>query len=257
MVDISKGRYWDFGWQLIDGCIPCSPGCDHCWSASLTHRFNFQWTDKGRFNGKITVHPEKLSIPLKRRKPTVYAIWNDLFHEDVPQDFIGEIFEIINQCPQHNFLLLTKRHEGAVAAWQWLGEGDDAPCLDNFPFGNVWSGLTVCNQQEADEKIPIFLRVPGKKFLCHEPALEAIVPKPEWLKEISVLISGGETGHGARPSYPGTFRADRDQCETAGVSFFFKSWGDYFKKGVKKRDLSSSNRILDGRTHDDLPWVQP
>jgi protein gp37 len=83
MINISKGRYWDLPWSLVDGCTPCSPGCDHCWSAGMAHRFYRQHltTCDGKFNGHVAVRPERLDIPLKRRKPTVYAVWNDLFWE--------------------------------------------------------------------------------------------------------------------------------------------------------------------------------
>ena len=91
MIDISKGRYWQRAWSLVDGCTPCSPGCDNCWSASMAHRFKREGEpgydtgiltdEKGNFNGDIIIHPERLNIPLTRKKPTVYAVWNDLFWE--------------------------------------------------------------------------------------------------------------------------------------------------------------------------------
>ena len=259
----------------------------------------------------IQTHPERLSIPLKRRKPTVYAVWNDGVHEAVTANFIGEMFEVINKCPQHTFLLLTKRPQRAVAAWQWLGESDDAPPLDNFPFENVYTGLTVCNQQEADEKIPIFLQVPGKKFLSIEPML-AEMDLSRWLLhkghgplgggclkdecapgcyhgKIDAVILGGESGPGARPMQLDWVRSVRDQCAAAGVPFFFKQWGEWapvtyhsmagcehpslptyetdkFEVFALKEDRfnreykmakvgrKAAGRLLDGWTHDELPW---
>ncbi len=90
---ISTGKYWDKPWSLLSGCTPCSSGCDHCWSASMAHRFHKREDDymprqshplttDGKYNGTIILHPERLDIPLKRKKPTVWAIWNDLFWED-------------------------------------------------------------------------------------------------------------------------------------------------------------------------------
>ena len=261
-IDVERGRYWDRAWSLIDGCTPCSPGCDNCWSASMTHRFNFQYTDcVGKFNGKITTRPDKLLIPLKRKKPTVYAIWNDLFHADVRTTFIDDVFEVIAACPRHTFLILTKRahlmeskiygNETTEYFIRVLGGGDYFP--------NVWHGLTICNQQEADEKIPIFLQVPGKKFLSIEPMLGRIdigkwlpqmvynpgktIPERETFMVIDAVICGSETGPGARPVNLDWIRSLRAQCFMAGVPFFLKHIS---KKG---------GRILDGRTHDDLPWV--
>lgn len=300
-MDISTGRYWDKPWSLVSGCTPCSPGCEHCWSAAMTHRWSYQWTKfknnyPGQkptgvmFNGKITVHPDRLDIPVKRRKPTVYSIWNDLMHKAVPNSFIGKVFEAMASCQRHTFLILTKRPERMI------------------PFvwpDNVWTGLTVCNQAEADAKIPIFLQVPGKKFLSIEPMLEPIdfsynrfcgimgwgPPEPphpglsreSWLKgqstwvlgKIDAVILGGETGPGARPMHPDWVRSVRDQCQSADVPFFFKQWGEWvhytqYCFGVGAPCLSSvkvenelyrvgrkaAGRLLDGRTHNDLPWVQ-
>ena len=307
-----SGRYWDKPWSLIDGCTPCSPGCDHCWSAVMTHRFNFQWTKDGKpeFNGHITVRPERLDIPLKRKKPTVYAVWNDLFHEDVPITFINSAFLRMVKYDWHTYLTLTKRPK----------EMKDFVTIGNGWRGtmqNVYLGLTICNQQEADEKIPIFLQVSGKKFLSIEPMLGEIKlqlvgcpncgqSKQDWFPNytlcracgievksppgsVDAVILGGESGPGARPMHPDWVRSVRDQCAAAGVPFFFKQWGEWkqcdewheecpgHKMNVICHDgtyplpgvdwtkivgaipiyragRKAAGRILDGRTHDDLPW---
>ena len=252
MAGIIEGKYWDKPWSLVDGCTPCSPGCEHCWSAAMTHRFNKEWlpftNDKGQFYGKIATHPERLSIPLKqglrRRKPTVYAIWNDLFHEEVKEKFIAEAWDVMTRRLDHTFLVLTKRPQQMLSwanSWKLL------------PFRNIYLGLTVCNQQEADEKIPIFLRVPGKKFLSIEPMLSEVslrwlklksggVDEYDGLRLFDAVILGAETGPGARPMDLEWARIVRDECAEAGVPFFLKQTD-------KKR-----NRLLDGRAHDDLPW---
>jgi protein gp37 len=280
MIDISRGRYWDRPWSLVDGCTPCSPGCDHCWSASMAHRYRrgvyypdgrvdmsiTNYTDtNGRFDGRIKTNPDRLDIPLKRKKPTVYAVWNDLFHEAVPLDFIDHAFLKISYAQQHTFLILTKR-PGEMLSWAQSIEARSnyAKHLDN-----VYFGLTVCNQQEADEKIPVFLRVPGKKFLSIEPMLGkmditkyirhicGLCDKPIDRREcgpnfdcltamspkrIDAVILGGETGPRARPMHADWVRSVRNQCAAAGVPFFLKHFS--------KRD----GRVLDGRTHDELPW---
>jgi len=268
MIDISKGRYWDKPWSLVSGCTPCSPGCDHCWSASMARRFESRsWvcsnddgtpvllTDRqGRFTGRIEIHPERLSIPLKRRKPTVYAVWNDLFHEAVPDTFIGRALSAAIGEYRHTFIVLTKRAERMASLMSRFYA--DAGEKELRRAVNVWSGLTVCNQQEADEKIPIFFRVPGKKFLSIEPMLGPINlnnvfwnqnepgrAKPSrWPNPISSVILGGETGPGARPMHPDWVRSVRDQCAAAGVPFFLKF--------LNKED----GRVLDGKTYNVLPW---
>lgn len=297
MIDIAKGRYWDLPWSLIDGCTPSSPGCDHCWSASMAHRYrrgvhypdgrvdmsvtNFTDPD-GHFDGRIKVNAERLSIPLKRRKPTVFAAWNDLFHEAVPVNFLEEALATITLCPQHTFLILTKRAQRLNLMTQ---DRLRVSRTDTWPIKNLWLGITVCNQAEADEKIPVFLQVPGKKFLSIEPLLGAVDlrtfntrPFPPYgfqsdnaLQhpcQIGAVILGGETGPGARPMRPDWVRSVRDQCAAAGVPFFFKGWGKHIPddlfdifgdvgKEVPPLDvfiLARQRRRIDGRTHDELPW---
>jgi len=272
---IEKGLYWDKAWTLVSGCTPCSPGCTHCWALAMEKRFRPQ---KG-----IQIHPERLDIPLKRKKPTVYAIWNDLLHEDVPNNFLSDVFRILEKCPQHIFLVLTKRAKGM------------ADYLDGYKIAsNIWLCVTVCNQQEADEKISILLKIQAAvHFISYEPALGPLIKwwldgnceserKPSW------LICGGESGPGARPMHPEWARLVRDQCQAAGVPFFFKQWGEWSADDEKRKmsrrtrwihlDGTSSHpypelsqyrselmcyigkkvagRILDGRTWDELPEVK-
>jgi protein gp37 len=315
-------RYWDKPWSLVDGCTPCSPGCDNCWSAAMSHRFAERMIrqtgeplidSSGRFTGCIATHTDRLSVPLKRKKPTVYAVWNDLFHEDVPVNFLEDALAVMTNCPQHTFLVLTKR---AYRLNLMTSDRLRVSRTDTWPITNLWLGLTVCNQREADEKIPAFLRAPGKKFLSIEPMLGKIdlcniiftdINKVDALTgtvweygknvgyyqhQIKAVILGGETGPGARPMHPDWVRSVRDQCAEAGVPFLFKSWGSWKPcdddhvecKGHKGTAMrltgeivtdekpywkdkafggtdqgfwkagSTAGRILDGRTHDDLPW---
>ena len=294
--DMDGAKWWDRAWSCVDGCTPCSPGCDHCWLASMAHRFAYEYRTallphgydterlgrlftnaEGQFDGRVRTRPDRLDIPLRRKKPTVYAVWSDWCHPSVPLDFIGEMAAVIDQCPQHTFLLCTKRADRAAQAWNWMAESDDAPPLDSWPFDNAYFGLTICNQQEWDANEDTFLSVPGLKFLSHEPALGAINYGPR-LTEIACIISGGESGPGARPSHPGTFRADRDQCAAAGVPYFHKQNGEWitpaqYSFGVGMPDLAgckrhvfddgqeicrvglkAAGRLLDGREYNSLPW---
>ncbi len=269
--DVSKGKYWQKPLSLVDGCTPCSPGCDHCWLAGREHRFCREGEpghstpiltdEKRRFKGVVVTHPERLDIPLKRKKPTVYAVWSDLFHKAVPDSFIDDAMAVISECSRHTFLVLTKRPVYMRNVMQQY-----------YEWPNLYLGLTVCNQQEADEKLPIFLQVPGKKFLSIEPMLGEIDLTrcggyqnpyynclngersygmraltwghdgyPEKFKVDAVLL-GFETGAGARPGRQDWVRKVRDDCRAAGVPFFLKH--------LNKKD----GRVLDGKTYDDLPW---
>jgi protein gp37 len=212
---ISKGMYWDEAWSLVSGCTHVSPGCDNCWSAKETHMRasnpnkkvsarNEGLTENGCFNGQIRLNYEFLDKPLQRKKPTVYAVWNDLFHEDVPFEFIDHAFAVMALCTQHTFLILTKRPErmleymnftdmytdklGCLTEYMegygWISPEDVAnytppgsilPSWPKWPLPNVWLGVTAENQEQADKRIPILLQTPAAvRFVSVEPVLGPI-----------------------------------------------------------------------------------
>ena len=264
MIDISKGRFWDLPLSLVSGCTRCSPGCANCWSLAMEKRFRFVYR-RGeclfldpacggeRINDtRILTHPERLSIPLKRRKPTVYAILNDLHHEKVPMEFRVDAYSVMFGCIQHTYLVLTKRPEEMLRYFK------ENTLPEYSGHDHIWHGLTVCNQQEADEKIRVFLQVPGWKILSIEPMLSGMnieVYLEHYRRgndtepsSLDAVILGGETGPGARPIKIEWVRFVRDQCQNAGIPFFFKSFGKYPPFG--------NYRLLDGRTHDELPWIK-
>ena len=215
------------------------------------------------------IHPERIKR-FKTCKPKVFSLWNDLFHKSVPPQFIDDVFsEMRFKGASHNtFLVLTKRPQNISR---------DYFNIMQHTIGNLYLGLTVCNQQEADEKIPIFLQVPGRKFLSIEPMLSDIILPfngefqdsdgcyEDMRHNIKAVILGGETGPGARPMNPDWVRSIRNQCAAAGVSFFFKSWGKQLPrlKECFGNEIVSSysaltidvKRLLDGRIHDELPWA--
>lgn len=240
---MKSSQYWDKAWSLVQGCTPCSPGCDHCWSASLAHRFMVEGepghrngvitNDKGQFDGTVITRPDRLNIPLKTKKPTVFAVWNDLFHEDVPEEFIYKAFEAM--FSYDTYLLLTKRAK-RMADFIKMTEDYDST---EWPF--VWFGCTVCNQQEVDEKIPQLLQVPGHKWLNIEPMLGPI-DLVSWLfvpdlfgapadlipamgnfePHIEAVVVGCETGPHRRPCNLEWIRLIVEQCKAAGVPCFVK-----------------------------------
>ena len=263
------GKYWDRPWSLIDGCTPCSPGCEHCWSMAMGKRFK-KWPDR------VTVRPDRLDIPLKTRKPTVFSVWTDLFHEDVRTSFIAAAFNEIcrTHLRDHTFLILTKRAERMKNTMIDFFEKIDFATV----FDCCWLGVTVCNQAEADEKIPILLQTPAAhRWVSIEPMLGEIdltkikwarigidpesykrygvpVPTEAWSLNnvlisqpaiktdnlycperigLNAVILGGETGPGARPMHPDWVRSVRDQCKAAGVPFFFKQWGRFEEHGAQ------------------------
>ena len=198
----------------------------------------------------VTLHPNRLREPLERKKPTMYFVCSmgDLFHEDVPFEFIDRVFAIIALTPHLTYQILTKRPERMrqyferlkinnvyylKVPWENLpvskGYGD--LFVANPPFANVWLGVTAENQEQADKRIPILLDTPAAlRFISIEPMLEAICFKdvPYWthpLRRLDWVICGGETGAGARPLQYEWVKSIQAQCKAKEVPFFFKKWG--------------------------------
>jgi protein gp37 len=236
------------------------------------------------FCDDIICREDNLDLPLHTKKPTVWAIWNDLFHADVPDDFRDRAYAVMALCPQHTFLVLTKRAAGMAEYFELMG-AERRMMFSVYPASNVWHGVTVENQEQADARIPHLLTVPGKRFLSLEPMLGPIgmwwygwkvsTYHRHGIKIadgpiIHAVLLGGESGRYARPMNPDWARDVRDQCAAAGVPYFHKQNGEFasvsevegpgyhhvFEGGATVRRVGKkrAGRTLDGCTHDDLPW---
>lgn len=295
---LSRRLFWTKAWGLVQGCTPVSPGCAHCWLAEQAHMRQFQKNPKIReqyqgltylkngiptFNGTVRLRPDRMDLPLRTRKPQVFAIWSDLLHENVPWQFIVEALEIMacERCEHHIFLIITKRPERFKEIMFRLGEsvsGDNAANINLEVLGNfgpnIWLLTTVENQEQADKRLPIALQIPAAvRGILYEPALGPLDFTP-WLKDFQWLPCGGETGRRARPAHPDWFRQARDDCRVAGVPFFLKSLGKW-KPCTKPQEVwnkqkgefqtlpgdqsfrripqKATGRFLDGRTWEELP----
>ena len=219
---INKGQWWDFGWQLVEGCTPISAGCEQCWSLAKEKRF--------RKETGIVCHSERLERPLKRRKPASYAIWNDLFHEEVPFDFIRSVFETVANAGQHAYQFLTKRADRMKEFFQSCEDWDSSE------WPNVHIGVTCENQEMADKRIPILLQIPvAVRFISIEPCLgnidiekyldlsSAIQQKnTQQQRSISWCVVGSESGTKRRPCKIEWIRSIVEQCKAGDVPVFVK-----------------------------------
>ena len=228
-------EWTDLTWNPVTGCTKVSPGCAHCYAERVTLRFK-----RGpRYlpgESEIVLHPDRLAKPLGWRAPRRVFVcsMSDLFHEDVPDEFIRRVLFTCRSTAQHTYQVLTKRHERLAA----LADGLDWP-------PNVWVGVSVENQRWADARIPALLTVPvSVRFISAEPLLKPVVLAP-YLDRLQWVIVGGESGPKARPMDAAWARSIRDECAQAGVAFFFKQWGGLTPK--------SRGRQLDGRTYDQFP----
>jgi len=227
-------------WNPVTGCTKISEGCAHCYaermSKRLAGRFGYPADDPFR----VTLHPDKLELPRKWKKPrTVFVCsMGDLFHRDVPYDEIAFVFHEMARSPQHTYLVLTKRPDEMLAFWKRYRY--DTGIELEPPPSYIWFGVTCENQQRANERIPLLLQCPAAvRFVSVEPMLGPVDisiaeiefsgghPDDPASYEYSAnvldwVIVGGETGPGARPMHPGWARDIRDQCQAAGVPYFFK-----------------------------------
>lgn len=245
MTTISKIEWTERTWNPTVGCTKVSPGCKHCYAEDMAARLQAMKTPGYERGFELTMLPQRLQDPLKRKIPTIYFVnsMSDLFHEDVPFAYIDQVFEVIAQAKQHTFQILTKRSSRMAEYFQ----GKIAP-------PNAWIGVSVEDQKYGVPRIDHLRRVSASiRFLSVEPLLEDVGALD--LSDIHWVIVGGESGPKARPMNPKWVDTIREQCETAGVAFFFKQWGGWGADG-KKRAKKQNGRELNGRTWDEMPAVQ-
>jgi protein gp37 len=266
-------------WNPIVGCTIVSPGCTNCYAMQIADRFKDvyqgrRWAGAAaeavtrRVNGKpiwtgqLVMAPYKsFSEPLRRKKPSVYFVnsMGDLFHEDCPDEWIELVFDLMAKCPQHIFQVLTKR---AGRMRKVMSE------MAAAPLPNVFLGVSVERQEEANERIPMLLQTPAAvRFVSCEPLLgfvrlDNIYGRIDWMPEeqnqfdalhpllserLNWVIAGAESGHGARDCDVEWVRSLKNQCVRNGVPFFYK------QHAVKGRKIPTPE--LDGRKWTELPGV--
>ena len=346
MADNTHIEWTDATWNPVTGCSVTSPGCTNCYAMKLAGtRLAHHPSRKGLttdtkagpvWTGEVRLNEDWLTQPLKWKRPRRIFVCahGDLFHENVPDEWIDRVFAVMALAPQHTFQVLTKRADRMRAYCQSRNSGGTsaivaANALDNanwlsrelavksepqfqniWPLPNVWLGVSVEDQASADERIPYLLKTPAfRRFLSCEPLLGPVdltrimedgaqecfhqtnnphlsldrrvwtetrsslncltghywgedlldgqwegwcgeheqaspgIGQPGYYRPLDWIIVGGESGPGARPMHPDWARSLRDQCQSAGVSFFFKQWGEW----VPMRDggIASDRPITD------------
>jgi protein gp37 len=227
-------------WNPVTGCTQISPGCAHCYAKTFAERFRGVPGHPYKNGFDLTLRPERLEQPLQWKRPKLIFVnsMSDLFHEDVPDEFVRSVFETMEAAHWHTFQLLTKRPERLAAMAADL----------TFPE-NLWVGVSVENKRwtsRIDELRKVGAAV---RFLSCEPLLG---PLELDLRGIHWVIVGGESGPRARRMDPAWARSIRRQCQDAGVAFFFKQWGAFDEAGIR-RGKAASGRLLDDRTWDGMP----
>lgn len=243
MADKTGIQWTNATWNPTIGCAKVSAGCKNCYAERMAKRLAGRYGYPQSEPFKPTIHLSRLDEPLRWRKPRMVFVCSmgDLFHEDVPPEWITTVVNAIRQANrknwQHKWLFLTKRPENITRWINWCPDHRAADAAAWFQK-KAWVGVTAENQKLANERIPILLGIPAAvRFVSIEPMLGPVDP---WLPEkrkgfvshvhgkgVDWVICGGETGPGARPMHPGWARSLRDQCESSDVPFFFKSWGDW------------------------------
>lgn len=275
MADKTGIEWTDATWNPVTGCTEVSRGCDHCYAKTFAERWRGTPGHYFERGFDVQLRPEKLDLPLRWRKSRRIFVnsMSDLFHDDVPDEYIARVWAVMAVAEHHTFQVLTKRHgrmrsllsseefqsEVAFNVLALLTPADEAhpfrelpsqiaDVIDWWPIRNIWLGVSAENQQWADIRIPALLDTPAAvRFISAEPLLGPIdlrrslakwrpaLDHPRWDSADRMMardmlhwvIVGGESGRAARPMHPAWARSLRDQCQTAGVPFLFKQWGEW------------------------------
>jgi protein gp37 len=241
MSDRTRIEWTDATWNPVRGCTKISPGCAHCYAATFAERFRGVPGHPYEQGFDLRLVPEKLADPFLWPAPRRVFVnsMSDLFHADVPEEYVVRVGRVMQAANWHTYQVLTKRADR-------MAELLRGPLRFAAELPNVWWGVSVENRKHGLPRVDLLRSAPAAvRFLSVEPLLEDLGDID--LTGIDWVIAGGESGPGARKLEAAWVRSLRDRCAEAGTKFFFKQWG-----GVRKH---ATGRDLDGRTHDDQPAV--
>lgn len=234
MSDRSTIEWTEATWNPVTGCTKVSPGCAHCYAETFAERFRGVPGHPYEQGFDLKLWPNRLGLPLRWRAPRMIFVnsMSDLFHEDVPEDYIRQVFMVMELASHHTFQVLTKRHERLARL---------APELP-WP-GNVWIGVSIENRRFVHRADALRRVEAAVRFISAEPLLGPLEGLD--LSDIDWLIAGGESGARRRPVRAEWLRCLRDRCLAEGIAFFFKQWGG--------RTSKVGGRILDGQEWSQVP----
>jgi protein gp37 len=234
MAKVSSIEWTESTWNPVTGCTKISPGCKNCYAERLANRLRAMGNPRYAKGFEVTLHRDLIDLPLRWKQPRVVFVnsMSDLFHRDVPDRFIRDVFSVMGRAHWHTFQILTKRSDRLRQIGRSLEWAD-----------NIWQGVSV-EDSRYYHRIRDLKTVPAAiRFLSLEPLLGPLPRLP--LQGIDWVIVGGESGPGHRPVDPDWVRKIRDRCVTCGVPFFFKQWGG----GTPK----AGGRTLDRRVWNESP----
>ena len=233
----TKIEWTESTWNPTTGCTKISLGCKHCYAERMAKRLQSMRIEKYKNGFELTLHPDVLNEPYSWRNPRSVFVnsMSDLFHEDMPFDYIQKVFKVMNENLRHTFQVLTKRSDILLEYSKHL-----------YWSKNIWMGVTVESQQFTNRIYELRKTEAFVKFLSLEPLISEV--KVLNLAEIDWVIVGGESGPGARKMKKEWVIQIKEQCIEQNVPFFFKQWG-----GINKK---KTGRLLEGRTWDEMP-IEP
>lgn len=237
----TKIEWTDKTWNPITGCTKTSAGCQNCYAEVMARRLQAMKQKKYCNGFKVTLHEESLLEPTLWKKPHNIFVcsMSDIFHENVPFEFIDKIMEVITNTPRHSYQVLTKRAERMSEYF----------LLNKVP-SNVWLGVTV-ESLKVKNRVDYLRNIDASiKFLSCEPLLENLEELN--LSNIDWVIVGGESGSKARPMEKEWVLSIKEQTEKQGSAFFFKQWGTWGADGVK-RNKKANGKLINGKVYQQMP----
>jgi protein gp37 len=241
MADGTSIEWTDATWNPVTGCTKISPGCDHCYAERFSERFRGTRGHPFETGFDLTLRPERLEQPLGWRQPRMIFVnsMSDLFHKEIPKDFVARVFDTMERASWHTFQVLTKR-SSVMRNFLRMRYGSGRGPV------HMWFGVSVEDGGRASRIRHLREAPAGVRFVSIEPLIGPVGTLD--LTDLDWVIVGGESGPGARPMRTEWVRDIRDQCTAAGVAFFFKQWGG--------RSPKAGGRLLEGREWNQFPPTQ-